>query len=356
MRCRISRVTFSALVTPQSGITLAIQGRKMSETSVLKTGEPPALQMRLLGRTGLKISEIGFGAWGIGGGFNIAGRGIGYGNTDDAISLAALQRAFELGVNFVDTSDAYGSGHSEELVGKAIKLSPRRVHVATKVGHVRRDPQPSEKNFSREYVKNACDRSLERLGVTMIDLYQLHNPPLTVIESQEVWETLRELKDKSKIAHYGIAVGSPQEGIYAIEKGEAETVQITYNLLDREAAKDLFAVAERKSVGIIARSPLASGLLAGKFASSHRFPDNDHRKDAYPPDKLDPILQRVENFRFLERKGRSLSQAALRFCLAHPAVSVAIAGIKSPAQAEENVHAAFVQNLSDDELKRIAEL
>ena len=328
----------------------------MSETGVLKTGEPPALQMRLLGRTGLKITEIGFGAWGIGGGFNIAGRGIGYGTTDDAISLAALQRAFELGVNFVDTSDAYGAGHSEELVGKAIKLSPRRVHVATKVGHVRRDPEASSKDFSREYITNTCDRSLERLGVTMIDLYQLHNPPLSVIESGEVWDTLRELKGKSKIAHYGIAVGSPQEGISAIEKGEVDTVQVTYNLLDREAAKDLFTLAERKSVGIIARSPLASGLLAGKFTPSHRFPDNDHRKDSYPPDRLDALLQHVESFRFLEKSGRTLAQAALRFCLAHPAVSVTIPGAKTPGQAEENVHAAFVQNLTEDELKRISGL
>lgn len=328
----------------------------MSEAHVLNTGDPPALQMRLLGRTGLKISEIGFGAWGIGGGYTIAGRGIGYGTTDDAISLAALQRAFELGVNFVDTADAYGAGHSEELIGKAIKLSPRRVHVATKVGTVRRDPEASIKDFSRNYIKVACNRSLERLGVTIIDLYQLHNPPLAVIENNEIWDTLRELKDTSKIAHYGISVGSPQEGILAIEKGEAETVQVIYNLLDREAAKDLFAVAERKSVGIIARSPLVSGLLAGKIAPSHRFAENDHRKDAYPPDKLEPLLQRVETFRFLETGGRTLGQAALRFSLAHPAVSVVIPGIKTPAQAEENVHAAFVKNLSEDELKRIAEL
>jgi len=328
----------------------------MSETGVLKSGEAPALQLRLLGRTGLKITEIGFGAWGIGGGFNIAGRGIGYGTTDDAISLAALQHAFELGVNFVDTSDAYGAGHSEELVGKAIKLSPRRVHVATKVGRVRRDPEASTQDFSRDHITNACDRSLERLGVTMIDLYQLHNPPLSVIESGQVWDTLRDLKGKSKIAHYGISVGSPQEGIVAIEKGEVDTVQIVYNLLDREAAKDLFALAERKSVGIIARSPLASGLLARKFSAGHRFAENDHRKDAYPPEKLDPLLQRVEKFRFLEKNGRSLGQAALRFCLAHPAVSVVIPGTKTPAQAEENVHAAFVQDLNEDDLRRIAEL
>ena len=330
----------------------------MSEADVSKTAqaELPALQLRLLGRTGLKITEIGFGAWAIGGGCNIAGRGVGFGTTDDAVSLAALQRAFELGINFIDTADAYGAGHSEELIGKAIKLSPRRVHIATNVGNVRRDPEPTTQDFSREYVKTACDRSLERLGVTMIDLYQLHNPPLTVIENNEVWDTLRELKDKSKIAHYGISVGSPQEGIFAIDKGEVETVQVVYNLLDRDAAKDLFALAERKSVGIIARSPLASGLLAGKFAPSHRFSENDHRKDAFPPEKFEPLLQRVEKFRFLESKGRLLAQAALRFCLAHPAVSVVIPGAKSPVQAEENVHAAFVKDLTEDELKRIAEL
>jgi aryl-alcohol dehydrogenase-like predicted oxidoreductase len=317
----------------------------------------PTLQMRLLGRTGLKISEIGFGAWAIGGGFNVAGRGIGFGQTDDQTSLRALQRAFILGVNFVDTADAYGRGHSECLIGKAVKVSPRRVHIATKVGNVRRDPEPGTQDFSAEYVKAACLRSLENLGVTMIDLYQLHNPPMNVIAGNEIWDTLRELKDKTRIAHYGISIGKPEEGILAIEKGDVETVQVVYNLLDRSAAQELFALAEKKSVGIIARVPLASGLLTGKYKPGHRFADDDHRKNSYPPETLDPLLQRVEKFRFLaEGTNRTLAQAALKFCLAHPAVSVVIPGIKTPAQANENVMAVAVPDLTPEELKRIEQI
>ena len=332
----------------------------MSETDNVtphqdKAPAAPALQIRLLGRTGLNISEIGFGAWAIGGGFNVAGRGIGFGATDDAVSLQALQRAFELGVNFVDTADAYGRGHSELLIGKAIKVSPRRVHIATKVGNVRRDPEPGTQDFSAEHIKWSCEQSLERLGVTMLDLYQLHNPPRAVIAGNEVWDTLRALKDKTKIAHYGISVTPPEDGILAIEKGEAETVQVVYNLLDQSAAKELFALALQKSAGIIARVPLASGLLTGKYKHGHCFAADDHRKDEYPPEKLEEALGQVERFRFLaEGTGRTLAQAALKFCLAHPAVSAVIPGIKTPEQAAENILAATTPDLTKEELARIA--
>ncbi|HYF50712.1 MAG TPA: aldo/keto reductase [Planctomycetota bacterium] len=315
---------------------------------------PQTPQQRQLGRTGLRISEIGFGAWAIGGGFNVGGRGIGFGDTDDNVSLAALQRAFELGINFVDTADAYGAGHSEKLIGNALRRSPRRVIVATKVGNVRRDPEPPYQDFSAAYVKAAVERSLERLGVTILDLYQLHNPPRKVIEGNEIWDTLRELKDKSKIAHYGISIGDPEEGIIAIEKGDVETIQVVYNLLDRRPEKELFPLAERKSVGIIARVPLASGLLTGKYKKGHRFAENDHRKDLYSAEKLDAALERVESFRFLaENSGRTLAQAALKFCLSHPAVSVVIPGIKSPEQADENIAAAAVKDLTKEELARL---
>jgi aryl-alcohol dehydrogenase-like predicted oxidoreductase len=314
----------------------------------------PSLPMRLLGRTGIKSAEIGFGAWAIGGGSNIAGRGMGYGDTADETSLAALQQAFELGINFVDTADVYGAGHSEKLVGQAMRQAPRRVHVATKVGYVRRDPEPLGQDFSPDYIKAACDRSLERLGVTTIDLYQLHSPPREVIASDAVWNTLRELKDKTKIEHYGISVVKPEDGLLAIEKGDVETIQVIYNLLQREAASELFEAAYKKSVGIIARVPLASGLLTGKYNPGHRFSDNDHRKDKYPPEKLAAELERVEKLRFLaEGSGRTMAQAAIQFCLAHQAVCVVIPGIKTPEQAVENAAAANTPDLTPEELKRV---
>ena len=186
----------------------------------------------------------------------------------------------------------------------------------------------------------------------MIDLYQLHNPPDDVIAGNEVWDALRELKDKSKIAHYGISIGKPEQGIVAIEKGDVETIQVVYNLLEREPEKELFPLAEEKSVGIIARVPLASGLLSGKYAPGHRFAPDDHRSGSYGPGKLEAALERVEKFKFLAQ-GRTLAQAALKFCLANPAVSVVIPGIKTPEQAEENVAAAAVADLTKEEIARL---
>ena len=316
----------------------------MAEASTANIGRTH-LQMRLLGRTGIKISEIGFGASSLG---EIADRESG---------LKALQCAFELGVNFVDTADVCGDGDSERWVGIANKTSPRRIHIGTKVGNVDLTRKTRIKDFSAEHVKAACDRSLERLGVTIIDLYQLDCPPPEVIAGEEIWDTLRDLKDKNKIAYYGITVGKPEDGILAIEKGDVDTVQVIYNLLERTAAHELFALAEKKRVGIIARVPLASGLLSGKYKPGGRFAGADRRNDIYPPAKFDAALSRVEQCRFLSAEtGRTLAQAALRFCLAHPAVSVVIPGIKTAEQAVENIAAAGVAPLSPEELAKIDQL
>ncbi|GMV81836.1 MAG: oxidoreductase [Planctomycetota bacterium] len=314
----------------------------------------PPLRRRPLGSTGLNVTEIAIGAWAIGGGARVADRAMGYGTTDDAVSLAALARAFERGVNFVDTADSYGNGHSELLVGKALRNSPRRVHIATKVGTVRRDPEPPKKDFSPDYIRHACERSLHRLGVTSLDLYQLHNPPLETLADRAVWNTLRALKDAGKIEHYGVSVASPEEGLLAIQHGEVETIQVAYNLLEREAAKQLFARAEQKGVGIIVRVPLASGLLTGKFAADHRFAEDDHRRDRFPPDRLARDLERVERFRFLAQDtGRTLAQAALKFCLVPEAVSTVIPGAKTADQVNENLAAAAVPDFTPEELQRI---
>lgn len=312
------------------------------------------MRLRSLGRTDLRVSEIGFGAWAIGGGFNIAGNPIGYGAVDEQTSLAALQRAFELGINFVDTADAYGAGLSEKLIGQALKSSPRRVYVATKVGNVRRDPEPGVQNFSRQYVLDACDQSLIRLGVNRIDLYQLHNPPINVIQGNEIWDALRELRDRGKIAYYGISIGASEEGVAAIEKGGVDAIQLVYNLLEREPERTLFPLAEQRSVGIIARVPLASGLLSGKYARGHVFAADDHRSRSFAGEKLAAALGRADACRFLsDGTGRTLAQSALKFCLANSAVSIVIPGIKTPEQAEENVGAANVPELTSEELARI---
>lgn len=315
-----------------------------------------AIRRRPLGRTGLMVGELGFGAWAIGGGFQVNGQGMGYGTTDDQVSLAALARAFELGVNFVDTADTYGAGHSETLIGRALKLAPRRVHVATKAGNVLRDSEPPRKDFSAKHLRQACDRSLSRLGVTCIDLYQLHNPPREVLADPQVWDTLRELKDRGKIAHYGVSISAPEEGLLALEKGEVEAIQVCYHLLNSLAAQELFPLAEKKGVGIIVREPLANGILSGKYRPGHLFSETDHRRQTFSAEKLAAALQRVEALRFLSLDTqRTLAQAALQFTLAHEAVSVVIPGIRTPQQAEENVAAASstVPGLSAEELARI---
>lgn len=314
------------------------------------------LGRRPLGRTGLEVGEIGFGAWPIGGGFRLGGRGLGYGTVDDTESLAALERAFELGVNFVDTADAYGRGHSERLIGRVIEAASRRIYLASKGGIVRRDPEPPTKDFSRAYLRRACGRSLERLGVGCIDLYQLHNPPLEVIEGEEVWNTLRELKDKGRIAHYGISATTLEEARLAVERGDVESVQLPYNLLDRQA-EEFFDEAEEKGVAIIIRTALANGLLSGKYKAEHVFPENDLRRDRYPGEKLAEVLRRAAQFAFLSAPGtgRTPVQAALKFCLTHPAVSVVIPGAKTPAQVEENVGASTVPDFTDEELRRLRE-
>lgn len=314
----------------------------------------PVPRRRPLGQTGLKVGEVAFGAWAIGGGTVINGRPLGFGSVDDEESLAALAQAFALGVNFVDTADAYGAGHSETLVGRALKQSPLRVHVATKVGNVRRDPEPPAKNFDPEYIRRACDRSLHRLGVTCIDLYQLHGPSMEVIENRETWATLRALKDQGKIAHYGISINGVEEGLRAIEVGEVETIQVVYNLLAREPEEKLFEAADRHGVGIIARVPLASGLLTGKYGPGHVFESNDHRRNKYPPDKLAAALQRVARYRFLaEGTGRTLAQAALKFALLPKPVACVIPGGKTAKQVAENVGAAAAPDFTDAEREAI---
>ena len=315
-----------------------------------------AMRRRPLGRTGLMVSEVGFGAMALAGGSPAAGQGSGHGPADDPVLLAALARAFELGLNFVDTGDSYGAGHSETLLGKALKNAPRRVHVAAQTGWVHREPEPPRPDFSSESIRQACDRSLSRLGVTCIDLYQLRQPPRDVIASPEIWNTLRELKDKGKIAHYGICVDAPEDGLLAIEKGEVEAVQVSYHLLERRAAVDLFPMAEKMGVGVIVREPLANGVLASAFPPGHAFPAHDRRRGKYSPDQLTALLQKASALRYLSlNTGRTPAQAALLFALAHEAVSVVLPGIRTPEQAAENAAAATaaVPGLSAEELARI---
>src|SRR5258708_14878986 len=215
------------------------------------------MKPRKLGSTLLEVSEVGFGAWGIGG--NQFGNS--YGPADDDESLRAITTAVDLGCTFFDTADVYGHGHSEELLGRALKGRRKEVVLATKGGsdfyH-----DPPRLNFTESHLIFAVEQSLKRLGTDYIDLYQLHNPPFSVIEGGRVFEPLEKLKAQGKIRYYGISIHDPQEGLLAIKVGRPSAIQVVYNYLRRDAAEELFPRAIAEGVAIVARSPLANVFCA----------------------------------------------------------------------------------------------
>ncbi len=305
------------------------------------------MKYRVLGKTGIKVSEVGFGAWAIGG--NAYGNS--YGPTDDKQSLAAIERALELGCNFFDTADVYGHGHSEELLGQALRGHRSEVVIATKVGGDFYHGTP-RMNFTSDYLEFALGKSCERLGSDYVDLYQLHNPPLQLIKDGRFFKTLEKLKASGKIRHYGISIHDPQEGLLAMRNGEIEAVQAVFNILRQEAKNQLFLEATRNNVGIIAREPLANGFLAGKLKSESTFPVGDIRH-SFPPDYVSQLTLAVDQLRFLESKSRTLAQAALKFVLDHKDISTVIPGAKTPEQVDEDLASSEAPSLTGEELLRI---
>ena len=305
------------------------------------------MKYRVLGKTGLKVSEVGFGAWAIGG--NAYGNS--YGPTDDKLSLAAIGRALELGCNFFDTADVYGHGHSEELLGQALRGHRSEVIIATKVGGDFYHGTP-RMNFNPDYLEFALGKSCERLGTDCIDLYQLHNPPIQLIKDGRVFKILERLKASGKIRHYGISIHDPQEGLLAMRAGELEAIQVAFNILRQEAKNQLFREATKNNVGIIAREPLANGFLAGKLKAESTFPEGDIRHN-FPPDYIWQLTLAADHLRFLESNTRTLAQAALRFILDHKDISTVIPGAKTRDQVDEDLASSESPQLTGEELLRI---
>jgi aryl-alcohol dehydrogenase-like predicted oxidoreductase len=306
---------------------------------------------RRLGRTGLMVSEAGFGGWPIG--------GQGWGDVRDEESLAALQKAFELGVNFFDTADVYGHGHSEELIGQALGEVRDRVLIGTKAGADFTQGEPARHNYRPAYIREALERSLERLRTSYVDVYQLHNPPQKLAKEDAVWETLAGLRQSGAVRHFGVSARTANDALAYLRAERAcgepgrfgDTLQVAYNMIEQEAAtKGVFVEAVRQDWGVIARVPLASGLLAGKYEAGHYFPPSDWRS-MWSPATLAEKVRRVEELRFLARPGRSLAQTALAFVLSEPAVSTVISGAKTAAQVAENAAASKLAPLSDEELR-----
>ena len=310
------------------------------------------MEYRELGRTGLRVSEVSFGAWAVGGGFEIGGSGIGYGATDDDTSKAAIHRALELGVNLIDTADAYGAGHSEELIGEVLDGRWKECFVATKVGNERRDPLPGRKNFGRDYIIGACERSLKRLRKDVIDLYQLHNPPPEIGEADEVFETLGILKEQGKIRFVGVSITTPEEGVAYIKRGVVDALQIYYNILTRDAEHELFPLCGFEGIGTLIRAPLKSGILAGKFTTETTFESTDHRGNWLKGDLLARAVKEADAVKAAAAP-MPCAEAALRFILNQQAVSTVIPGGKNPRQVAANCAASDGHGLAAEVEKKI---
>lgn len=319
------------------------------------------MKRRLLGRTGLAVSAVGFGAWAIGG--NRFGNS--YGATDDAESQRAVRRAYELGCNFFDTADVYGHGHSEEILGAALAGIRSEVVLATKVGgnFYNRDmnpllvprlsqalgqpladlapdivlPMAHDANFSPTYVRFAVEQSLRRLRTDYIDLLLLHNPVLGLIADPETYRVLDDLKAAGKVRFYGVSVHSPEEGLAAIEVTRPDAVQLVYSIVRREAEERLFPVARAANVGLIAREPLANGFLAGRYGPDSTWERGDIRA-RMPRPYVAQLVALGERVRQLAAEADlTAPQLALRFVLDNDAIAVVIVGMKTVAQVEENL-------------------
>jgi aryl-alcohol dehydrogenase-like predicted oxidoreductase len=311
------------------------------------------MNYRPLGRTPWKVSDISFGAWAIGGA---------WGNVSDDESLAALNRAIDSGVNFIDTADVYGDGRSERLISQLKKSRKDEIVVATKAG--RRLPKQTVEGYSRENLNAWIDRSLKNLFTDSLDLVQLHCPPTELYNRAEVFGMLDDLVKAGKVRYYGVSVEKVEEALKTIEYPNVQTVQIIFNCFRQKPADTFFARAKEKRVGILARVPLASGMLTGKLRADSQFASDDHRNFNRHGEHFDvgetfsgvdykTGLEAVEELRKLVPAGTSMTQFALRWILMFDAVTCAIPGGKRPDQVAENCKASDLPALSQDVMGKV---
>lgn len=308
------------------------------------------MKYREFGRTGWRVSEIGFGTWAI---------GSSWGPVEESASLAALNRAVDLGVNFFDTADVYGS---EPLVAKLRRSRREPIYIATKLGR-RLNPHVAS-GFTRANMTSFINDSLKNLGTDVIDLIQLHCPPTEVFWNPEVFGILDDFVKEGKLRYYGVSVEKISEALKAIEYPNVQSVQIIFNIFRQRPAEDFFPEAQRRKVAVIVRVPLASGLLTGKMSRASTFAPDDHRQynrhgeafdrgETFSGVDFETGLQAVEELRPLVPAGTTLAQLALRWILMHDAVSTVIPGAKRPQQAEDNAGAADLPPLSAETMQKI---
>jgi aryl-alcohol dehydrogenase-like predicted oxidoreductase len=315
------------------------------------------MEYRRLGRTDMEVSAIGFGAWAIGGS---------WGPVDDRQSMKALHAAVDEGVNVIDTADVYGDGHSERLVARLKRERPGdTIHVATKAG--RRLPRQTCEGYTRENLTAWVDRSLGNLGIDALDLLQLHCPPSALYERDDVFGILDDLVEAGKLRYYGVSVETVDEALAAMRYPNVQSIQIIFNMFRLKPAERVLAAAADRQVGILARVPLASGLLTGKLRRDTTFAPDDHRhfnREGQAFDQgetlsgvpYDAGLGAVERLRPLVPDGATLAQFALRWILMFDGVTCTIPGARTAAQARENVRAAALPPVPSDTLRAVRDV
>ena len=296
------------------------------------------MNYRKFGKTDLVVSEVGFGAWAIGGNAVVGDTAIGWGPADDNTSVAALRKSLDVGINFFDTADFYGLGHSEELIGKEFRNN-KEVIIATKVGH-RAIDNKIELDYSKEYISEACEKSLRRLKRDHIDYYQLHSTRMQHFEKEQCIEAMDLLKKEGKIRHWGLSLNTfypDAEAKYLMEKKSGEGFQLVFNLINQKALPVMEA-ANKKGYGIIARMPLQFGLLTGKFTEDAKFLDDDHRKFRLTKEIISKTNKILEEKVWILCKKYNISKTslALSYILSFDSVCTVIPGIRTPQHVKDN--------------------
>jgi aryl-alcohol dehydrogenase-like predicted oxidoreductase len=308
---------------------------------------------RVFGQTGLEVSEVSFGTWALGGD---------WGDVPEPDAVAGINTAIDAGVNLFDTADVYGRGRAEELLGRVVG---RRSEILIATKFCRWDDVGDRRSYEEARVRAYCEASLRRLGRETIDLYQIHCPPTDVIERGEVFEVLRTLRREGKIREFGVSVETAAQGRLALQHDGVAALQVIFNIFRQNLVEELFPQVEAAGVGILARVPLASGLLTGKFTASSTFSPDDHRSynregesfnvgETFAGVPFELGVELAEELQWIAEGRGTMAAAALRWVLDDPHVSAVIPGFKSVRQVEQNLAAATVKPFSREEIDRLA--
>ncbi|MFQ6026484.1 MAG: aldo/keto reductase [Dehalococcoidia bacterium] len=318
------------------------------------------MKYRQLPRTDLQLSEVGFGVWTVATNW--------WGKIPEEQRAALLENAVDQGINFFDTADTYGEGYGEEILAKVLGHRRKDLVIATKFGYdfydkltPREGHQERPQKFDAEFVRFACEQSLRRLNTDYIDLYQIHNPRIDALEKDDLFETLEQLQQEGKIRYYGAALGPDigwfEEGEASMKERHVSSLQIIYSILEQEPAKDFFPIADQEQVGLLSRVPHASEALTGRYTEVPTFDESDHRSHRRA-EWLREALKKVEQVKFLagEDTGRTLSQAAIKFCLYQPAIVSVLPNFTNLEELSDYVSAADAPDITDAEQDQLDDL